>query len=135
MNVWREVGRRYVVWLLMASVTVSATFLVANPLEHMPREVVLSFFLQALLIGSLAMLSLSYFAVRLNNEKITRGMVACWLLGLYVFPDYVWNPMERVFTGVNPTISAMLVFLILTILLNIGLYFADRSAGRGGRPS
>ena len=137
MNIWREVGRRFVVWLLMVTATVGGIILLTNPFDRMPRERLFNFLLQALLIGSLMVLSLSYFTVRLNNEKISRAVLAFWLLGLYVFPDYVWNPMERVFGGVNPTISAMLVFLILTVLLNVGLYFADRGAraGRGERPS
>ena len=137
MNVRREVGRKLVVWLLMFSVTVAAMFFAADPLDHMPREELFNFLLQAVLIGSLTVVSLSYFTLRLDNEKISRAMLAFWLLGLYVFPDYVWNPMERVFGAVNPTISAMLVVLILTVALNVGLILADRGlrAGHGGRAS
>ncbi len=137
MNIWREVGRRFVVWLVMVSVTVGALIWLGRPLEHMPLERLLGFLGQAFVIGSLTLVGLSYFTVRLNHENISRGMLAFWLLGLYVFPEYVWDPMSRVFGGIEPTISAMLVMLLVTVVLNVGLVLADRSAraGRGRSPS
>ena len=136
MNIWREVGRRFAIWLLMASATAGGIIIAADPFDRIPHEEFINFLLQASVISSLTVFSLSYFTLRLNDEKISRAILACWLLGLYVFPDYVWNPMERVFGGVNPTISALLVVLILTVVLNVGLVLADRGAraGAGGNP-
>jgi hypothetical protein len=138
MNVKREVGRRFAIWLLIALVTVGGITIIARPLDHMPRAELFSVLSQLLLVGSLLALSWSYFTVRMGNEKIARGVAAFWLAAPCFFPNYFWNPLERVFGGiVNPTVSALLVILLMTVLLNLGLYFIDRGARarRGRSPS
>ena len=132
MSVWREVGRRYVVWLLMVSATVAGMLFIAYPLKEMPRAELVSIHLQLLLVGSALALSLSYFSVRLNDERISRAMAGCMILALVIFPDYVWGTLGRVFHGVEPVISALLVMLAASVALNLGLYLLDRG-GRGGK--
>src|SRR5829696_2876151 len=119
MNVWREVGRKYVVWLLMFSATAACLNYLVKPLGNMSRSEHLSFLLQALLAGSLLALNLSYLSARLNSEKVTRGMVACLLLGLTLFPDYVWGTLGGVFGAFNPVISALLVLAAGFAALNV----------------
>src|SRR5215217_1621034 len=109
MNVWREVGRKYVVWLLMFSSTAACLTIFVKPLGNMSRTEHLCFLLQALLAGSLMTLNLFYLSARLNDEKITRGIAACIFMAFYFFPDYVWGRLGGVFGALNPVVSALLV--------------------------
>ena len=135
MNIWREVGRRFVVWLLMAVATVSLTFLAANPLEHMPLTELLGFLGQVLLVGALLALSVSYFSVRLGDEKVSRGLAVAMLFALAFFPNYVWGRLGRVFGGVEPVVSSLLVMLAVSLALNVALHLSDARGRRGKRPS
>jgi peptidoglycan/LPS O-acetylase OafA/YrhL len=132
MNIWREVGRRFVVWLLMAAATMALTLLAANPLEHMPLTELLGFLGQALLVGALLALSVSYFSVRLGDQKVSRALGGAMLLALAFFPNYVWGRLGRVFGGVEPVISSMLVMLAVSLGLNVALHLLRRG-GRAGR--
>ena len=135
MNVWREVGRKYMVWLLMSSATAGCVILFVQPLGNMSRSEHLSFLLRALLAGSLLTLNLFYFSARLNEEKITRGIAACIFLALYFFPDYVWGTLGGVFGAFDPVISALLVLAAGFAALNVALVLTDWRDGRGRKPS
>ena len=134
MNIWREVGRRFLVWVLMAAATMSLTLLVANPLEHMPLSELVNFLAQVLLVGALLCLSMSYFLVRLGDEKVSRALAGVVLLALALFPGYVWGNLGRVFSGLDPVVSSLLVMLVVSVALNVALHLARRGGRAGGGP-
>ena len=135
MNVWREVGRRFVVWLAMAGATVVAMSMAAHPLEHMSAAELFGFLAQAVAAGALLALSLCYFSVRLGDQRVSRALAGAMLLGPVLLPDHVWGRLGRVFGAFNPVVSSLLVMLCASVALNVGLRLADARGARGRRPS
>jgi FtsH-binding integral membrane protein len=137
MSIRREVGRRLGVWLLMFLATGAFMLSAPSPPGLLERPEFPGVLLQVLLAGALMALNLFYLCARLNNEKITRMIVGCMLVALYLFPDYVWGPLGRVFNGVNPVVSALLVMTAVFFALNVVIHFEkwDARAGAGEKPS
>ena len=126
MSFKRAVARRYLLWLLMFLPAVAVTLLIGTPLYHVPRSELLIFFVEALFIGSLIALSLGYFSVKVNNEKISRLVAASFLLGTIFFPNFGPALFGRVFATTDPVISALLIVLMVSIALNVVLYLIKR---------
>jgi len=133
MSLKRAVARRYLLWLLMFLPAVAITLLIGTPLYHVPRSELLIFFVEALFIGSLITLSLSYFSLRVNNEKISRLIAASFLLATIFFPNFGPAIFRGIITTDDPVISALLIVLAVSIALNIALYVVKRDAPPDGR--
>jgi len=135
MNMRREVWRRFAVWALAVSATVALSLLTAAPRSLATRSEFLSLLLQIVLAGALMALSLFYLCARLNNEKITREIAACMLVGFYLFPEPVWGTLGRVFGGVDPVVSTLLVLTAVFVALNVVVHLSkwDACAGPGER--
>jgi cyanate permease len=132
MSLKRALAHRYLLWLLMFLSAVAVTLIVGTPLRHFPRPELLIFFIEVLSIGSLISLSLTYFSLKVNNEKISRLVAAGFLTATIFFPNFGPALFGRVFTTADPVISALLVMLTVSIALNIALYFVKRDAPPNG---
>ena len=135
MSVWREVGGKYVRWLMMFSATAAVLIVIAKPLDHMSSSEHTSFLLQLLLAGSLMALNLFYFLAQMKDEKIARAVAFSIPASMLFFPDYVWGTLGGVFGALNPVISALLVMTLALAALNVGLHLTDALSARRKRPS
>ncbi|HEX8558642.1 MAG TPA: hypothetical protein VF668_11085 [Pyrinomonadaceae bacterium] len=135
MNIWREVGRKYVVWLLMLSGTAACAVFAARPLEDAWGAEHLGLLLQLLLAGSLLALNLFYFSARVKDEKLTKAVALCIPAAMFLFPDYVWGTLGGVFGALDPAASALLAMAAGLAALNLGVHLFDALAPRGRGPS
>ncbi len=126
MSLGRAVVRRYLIWILMFLPVVAITLAIQNPFGPVPRAELLTFFVRAFLIGSLIALSLSYFSIKVNNEKISRLVAASFLLATIFFPNFGSALFGRAFDTTDPVISALLIVLMVSIALNVVLYLIKR---------
>lgn len=109
----------------------AATFVVGSPLERFPTAEFSVFLLQALFIGSLISLNLSYFSARLNNEKISRGIAACFLPAMLFFPNFGRGVFGRAFFTADPVITGLLIILAVSAALNVALCMVKRKRSSG----
>ncbi|MCA1816743.1 MAG: hypothetical protein LC746_10125 [Acidobacteria bacterium] len=124
MSSQRRVFGKYLVWLTMFLLFIGISFLLGKPLERFHDSGIALFLFKAILIGSLLALSLSYFSARLDNEAASRKIAGCFFIAAIFF--FKWFEVHVIWVN-DPVISAMLIFLAISVAMNIALYIFNRS--------